>query len=390
MSSCSSSSHDDYTNYTLNLLDQVDDSSDDGVNSRRYVRRDHYDAHNRLMDDYFNEGCKYTEDQFKRRFRMRRRVFLRVMNDILSYDVNPLPSHFIWFHRRQDSRGMWSIIPHLKITAALRQLAYGYTPDALDEYLQMSERVGRESLLNFTMCIIDLYNSDYLREPSSHDIQRLYEAHERIHGLPGMLGSIDCMHWAWAKCSVAWRGQYMRGDHSHPTIMLEAVASYDNWIWHAYFGVAGSNNDLNVLNTSDLFNSMLNEDMPDVPFIANGVEYKRGYYLADEIYPTWASFVKGFSSAVDEKRTYFSRQQAAARKDVERTFGILQGRWHILQQPARAYARNQMRRLMYTCIIQHNIIIEDNDYNLAENDWVYEPPQHIQRTWIERCDARAR
>ncbi|XP_071727636.1 uncharacterized protein [Rutidosis leptorrhynchoides] len=225
MFSSSSSSHDDFKNYTLDLLDQGDDSFDDGVNSRCYVRRDHYDAHNRLMNDYFDEGCKYTEDQFKRHFRMHRRVFLRVMNDILSYNVNPLPSHFIWFHRRQDSR---------------------------DEYLQMSERVGRESLLNFTMCIIDLYNSDYLREPSLHDIQRLYEGHERIHGFPGMLGSIDCMHWAWTKCPVAWRGQYMRGDHSHPIIMLEAVTSYDNWIWHVYFGVAGSNNDLNDLNTSDL------------------------------------------------------------------------------------------------------------------------------------------
>ncbi|XP_071686817.1 uncharacterized protein [Rutidosis leptorrhynchoides] len=125
--------------------------------------------------------------------------------------------------------------------------------------------------------------------------------------------------------------------NDYPTIMLEAVASYDNWIWHAYFGVAGSNNDINVLNTSDLFNSMLNEEMSDVPYQINGVHYSRGYYLADGIYPTWAAFVKGFSSAVDEKRTYFTKKQASARKDVERTFGILQGRWHILQQPARAY-----------------------------------------------------
>ncbi|XP_071700257.1 uncharacterized protein [Rutidosis leptorrhynchoides] len=156
--------------------------------------------------------------------------------------------------------------------------------------------------------------------------------HERIHGFPGMLGSIDCMHWAWAKCPVAWRGQFMRGDHSHPTIMLEAVASYDNWIWHAYFIVAGSNNDINVLNTCDLFNSMFNKEMHDVPYQINGVDYRRGYYLADGIYPTWAAFVKGFSSAVDEKRTYFTKKQASSRKDVERTFGILQGRWHILQR----------------------------------------------------------
>jgi hypothetical protein len=32
--------------------------------------------------------------------------------------------------------------------------------------------------------------------------------------------------------------------------MLEAVASLDLWIWHAFFGVAGSNNDINVLDQS--------------------------------------------------------------------------------------------------------------------------------------------
>ena len=43
------------------------------------------------------------------------------------------------------------------------------------------------------------------------------------------------------------------GDIGVPTIMLEAVASADIWIWHAFFGVAGSNNDINVLKQSPLF-----------------------------------------------------------------------------------------------------------------------------------------
>ena len=29
-----------------------------------------------------------------------------------------------------------------------------------------------------------------------------------------------------------------------------AYASHDRWIWHAFFGVAGSNNDINVMNQS--------------------------------------------------------------------------------------------------------------------------------------------
>jgi len=44
-----------------------------------------------------------------------------------------------------------------------------------------------------------------------------------------MLGSIDCMHWKWEKCLIAWHEMYT--DHCRePTIILEAVASQDLWI----------------------------------------------------------------------------------------------------------------------------------------------------------------
>ena len=150
----------------------------------------------------------------------------------------------------------------------------------------MSERTSREALQNFTRCIIDLYANVYMREPTEDDIRRLYHKHEELHGFPGMLGSIDCMHWAWSNCPNAWKGQHTRGDHGYPTIMLEAVASYDMWIWHAYIGVAGSNNALNVLNASPLFKSLLTDTAPQVLYEVGDVDYERGYYLADGIYPS--------------------------------------------------------------------------------------------------------
>jgi hypothetical protein len=50
-----------------------------------------------------------------------------------------------------------------------------------------------------------------------------------------------------------WKGMFTRGDQKVPTVILEAVASHDLWIWHAFFGVAGSNNGINVLNQSTIF-----------------------------------------------------------------------------------------------------------------------------------------
>ncbi|GJR29288.1 DNA-directed DNA polymerase [Tanacetum coccineum] len=149
------------------------------------------------------------------------------------------------FRRREgyDCTGRKSIGPILKCTSAIRQLAYGTAADAFDEYLQIEK-----------------------------------------HGLPGMLGSIDCMHWDWKNCPKALAAQFKRRDHKYPTIMLEAVADQRLWIWHAYFGVPGANNDLNVLYGSPLFD----DDLPT------------------------------------EKTLKFKRIQESSRKDIERAFGVLQ------------------------------------------------------------------
>lgn len=51
------------------------------------------------------------------------------------------------------------------------------------------------------------------------------------------------------KLPKKWHGMF-KGHVKEPTMILEAVASQDLWIWHAFFGLLGSNNDLNVLQRS--------------------------------------------------------------------------------------------------------------------------------------------
>ncbi|GKA50079.1 ALP1-like protein isoform X1 [Tanacetum coccineum] len=140
----------------------------------------------------------------------------------------------------------------------------------------------------------------------------------------------------WRNYPKAWHGQFGRGDKKYPTILLEAVASYDLWIWHAFFKVAGANNDLTVLNNSSLFDDLLDSIGPVAPFECNGVTFEKGYNLADDIYPQWASFVKSFTVTSSEKNVLYKRKQEGAQKDIKRAFGVLQGRWSIIRQPARA------------------------------------------------------
>ena len=119
-----------------------------------------------------------------------------------------------------------------------------------------------------------------------------------------MLGSIDCMHWNWKNCLAAWKGQYCGYIHE-PTIILEAVASYDLWIWHAFFGLLGSNNDINVLERSHIFSNLAKGCAPAVHYSINGHDYTMRYYLTDGIFPKLATFVKTISTPQGQKRKLF-------------------------------------------------------------------------------------
>ncbi|GJT24753.1 ALP1-like protein [Tanacetum coccineum] len=134
----------------------------------------------------------------------------------------------------------------------------------------------------------------------------------------------------------------------------------------AHKGGAGANNDINVLDNSPLFDGLLEDIALAAPFVVNGVGFENGYYLADRIYPQWASFIKSFTVANDAIYSYFKKHQESAQKDVDHAFGVHQGRWGIIQQPTRQYHVNNIRRIMYSCIIMHNMILEDQQMAVSD------------------------
>ncbi|XP_042051566.1 uncharacterized protein LOC121796859 [Salvia splendens] len=123
----------------------------------------------------------------------------------------------------------------------------------------MGETTSQRTLRQFCNGIQDIFGREYLRKPNSDECQRFIEMHGMVHHFPGMLG---------------------------------------RW-----------NKDINVLQSSHLFNDECRGEGPAVRFVANGTQYNRAYYLADGIYPRWPVFVKTIRQSVGQKQSYFAAKQ---------------------------------------------------------------------------------
>ncbi|KAL5773096.1 hypothetical protein ACOSQ2_013020 [Xanthoceras sorbifolium] len=240
------------------------------------------------------------------------------------------------------------------MTVVIRLLSYSYLVYCCNEYLQIGETTVIESMKHFCNVVIALYESQYMWAPNTEDVARLLQEGD-AKGFPRML---DC-------------------HHNKPTLMLGAVASKDLWIWHTFFDMAGSHNDLNVLEHSLLFDNIIYGRHTPINYEVNGHQYTMGYFLTDGIYSRWATLIQSISHPTSGKERLFAMKHEATRKDVEHAFGVLQSKWTITHGPVRFWKKNDLCKIMKMCIILHNIIIEDERQTNLE-PWVPLQEENIE------------
>ncbi|KAL0666183.1 hypothetical protein Bca4012_028887 [Brassica carinata] len=75
---------------------------------------------------------------------------------------------------------------------------------------------------------------------------------------------------------------------------------------------------------------------------------------------------KRFFSCVNYE--LFAKHQESTRKDVERAFGVLQSRFAIVKNPGLLWDKEKLRKIMRTCVILHNMIVENErgGYTLSD------------------------
>jgi hypothetical protein len=76
-----------------------------------------------LHSDYFADDASNTPKEFRRRFRIDKDLFMKIVQGLREYDDN--------FKYKKDCTGKWGFTSVQKCTAALWCIAYGVPPDSI-------------------------------------------------------------------------------------------------------------------------------------------------------------------------------------------------------------------------------------------------------------------
>jgi hypothetical protein len=165
---------------------------------RRNIDRGFDEGFTRINSDYFGVNPAYDAATFARRFRMPHSVFNRIYTALSGRPE---------FLRKADALGVLGLYPLQRIVAAIRMLGYGTAADACDEYIRISEPSASDALRLFCEAVCEEFGGEYGRQPKADDLRRILSINA-MRGFPGCLGSIDCQHWQWERCPVAFAGQF--------------------------------------------------------------------------------------------------------------------------------------------------------------------------------------
>jgi hypothetical protein len=121
---------------------------------RACIPRNRALGHAKLMQDYFVEVPTYPPHLFRRRYQMRRSLFVDI--------VKACEANCRYFTRRRNAAGTIGFSAYQKISAAMCVIAYGIPADYTDEYLRIGKDTTMQSIRMFAKVMIRVFGPKYL------------------------------------------------------------------------------------------------------------------------------------------------------------------------------------------------------------------------------------
>jgi Plant transposon protein len=250
---------------------------------------------------------------FRRRFRVPWAVFIDLLQKCKEKKL--FGEHSL---KRFDCCGS-SICPYaIKLLGVLRILGRNWCCDDVAEATGMGESTIRRGFLEFCSNFVSNYYDAYIYRPVGENLTRMMNIYSRM-GLPGCIGSTDCVHLKWDRCPVSLTN-LCKGKEGFPTLSYSCTVDHHRRILGVTRSNYGTRNDKTIVRLDTYITDV--HDVEFEVFVEGTLVKKTGvYYLCDGGYHKWTCMINPMKHTSCRDDRLWSEWVESTRKDVECVFG---------------------------------------------------------------------
>ncbi len=297
-----------------------------------------------------NVWTRYSEDRFKKLFRISKTTFVYILDAVRPGLV-------------RQTLCEEPISPEERLGIALYRLSRG-------DYLQtISEMTGRgtSTVRVLTQDVCALIKSQFwgkhVKFPrTEEEMLKCMNLMEELWQSTRAFAAVDGCHIA-VKCppgGAEARREYYNFKNFYSIVMMGMLDAKYRFVW-ASVGLPGSVHDATILQSSAMYRKLKDGDI--LPEIFKEFEGEKipPIILGDSAFPHHTWLQKPYSHAVlTEKESYFNYRLSRGQMVTECAYGQLKGRWRMLYRKSEC-TPDTMKDIVLACIVLHNICIDKDD-----------------------------
>ncbi|XP_067210373.1 putative nuclease HARBI1 [Linepithema humile] len=332
--------------------------------------------------NYMEIVDSFTDDKFKRHFRKSIKII------IYYFSMKQKTYNFVLELLRpqlckQNNRyGKYPISPEKQLLIAIWFMS---TPSS---YRCVSDRfdVGTATAWRSVQKVVNaLYRvvATFIHWPTLEECEQSIETIRRNYGFPGVIDAIDGTHIkiiAPRESSDFYINR--KGFHS---IQLQIVCNERLQFIHCYAGEAGNVHDMRAFRLSNFDTMCTDNNFPNDSHILGDAAYRLTKYIMVPFKD---------NGHLSERQLIFNKRLSSARMIVERSIGLLKGRFRSILDTLPLYKTKLIPKYIIACCILHNICLlhddiidQDIPIIVNERNCAQVPLEDTQRKGIDKRNA---
>jgi hypothetical protein len=327
-----------------------------------------------LKDPNLEDPNSRVAKLFRRRFRIPYPVFQFIVSQCKAKNL------FSADFQEEDITGRRTPPFELKLLGVLRIIGRNWCLDDVNESSGISESTMQRFFHRFCRIFVANFWDDFVKKPDVATLDAILEVYARL-GLPGCIGSIDCVHLRWDMCPVSWTN-ICQGKEGYPSLVFEICCSHNRKILSCTNYFWGTINDKTIVKYDDYVMAVKEGRIwADITFKVvdeNGTERTMTgvWFLCDNGYHRWKCLQAPIPLCSELSKIYWSEWMESVRKDVECCFGILKARFRFLREGIKIHCAEEINNVMHLCCILHNMLLEFDGLDaFDEEQWEKLNPQ---------------